>query len=169
MKLNEFESKLATVSDAKLRQMLAAGRASGPEVAVTMILSECNRRGMDGLEEADAHASATDAHASAAPGAPSAYAPQFRVPGSETTAYAQEQAGFAGADAPPRADSLQTGSFAGGDSDASEEMAPLDAPPATAPDWLNEETRSGMSPMVKFLLVLMAFGVVLGLVWKFSR
>ncbi|MEO7424064.1 MAG: hypothetical protein ABI036_02690 [Fibrobacteria bacterium] len=170
MKLNEFESKLATVSDAKLRQMLAAGRASGPEVAVTMILSECNRRGMDGLEEqADAKPSATDALASTAPGVPSAYAPQFRVPGSETTAYAQEQAGFAGADAPPRADSFRTGSFADGDSDASEEMAPLDAPPATAPDWLNEETRSGMSPMVKLLLVLIALGVVLGLVWKFSR
>lgn len=152
MKLNEFESKLATVSDAKLRQMLAAGRASGPEVAVTMILSECNRRGMDGLEAK----------------APPVYAPEFRIPGSETTAYAQEQAGFAGADAPPRTDPRRD-SHASGDSDASEESAALDAPPATAPDWLNEETRTGMPPMVKFLMVLVVLGGILGLVWKFSR
>jgi hypothetical protein len=160
MKLNEFEAKLATVSDAKLRQMLAAARISGPAVAVTLILSECNRRGMDGLEAQ----------------APSAYVPEFRVPGSETSAYAQEQAGYAGADAPPPPDPLRAAapggfhaSAASDGSDGSDEMAAADGPPATAPDWLNEESRTGMPPMVKFLLVLIVLGGVLGLVWKFSR
>lgn len=46
MKLSEFEEKLATVSDGKLRRMLAECRKNGPEVAVRLILAEASRRGV---------------------------------------------------------------------------------------------------------------------------
>ncbi len=146
MKLNEFEEKLATVSDAKLRQMLTTSRATGPDVAVNLILSECKRRGMDGL---DAQASPSEA----------------RVPGSETTAYPQEHAGHAGADAPPRADihppAMEPHPLADSLEDA--------GAPATAPDWLNEESKTGVPVIVKVLLVLVVLGGMLGLAWKFSH
>ena len=144
MKISEFEDKLSTVPDAKLRQMLSASRASGPEVAVKLILNECKRRGMDGLD-----ASAEGAF--------------DRAPGSETAAYPQEAAGYAGADAP--ADSRQPVSREG--ADEGEELDP--GAPATAPKWLNEETRSGMPVAVKVLLVIIALGAILGLAWKFTR
>ncbi|MDB5050154.1 MAG: hypothetical protein JWO30_3225 [Fibrobacteres bacterium] len=140
MKLNEFEEKLGTVSDAKLRQMLTAGRTTGPDVAVKLILAECNRRGMDGLD------------GEAVPGA---YSDEPRVLGSETVAYPQEQAGYAGADAPPAAPD-------------SAEAEAAEAP-ATAPDWLNEETKSGLPVVAKILIVLVVLGAVLGLAWKFSH
>ncbi len=47
MKLTEFEEKLTTVSDQKLRLMLGDCRKKGPEVAVNLILAEGRRRGMD--------------------------------------------------------------------------------------------------------------------------
>lgn len=50
MKLSEFEDKLSTVSDDKLRLMLADTRKRGPEVALKLILAEAGRRGMN-LEE----------------------------------------------------------------------------------------------------------------------
>jgi hypothetical protein len=50
MKLSEFEDKLTTVSDDKLRLMLADTRKRGPEVALNLILAEAGRRGMN-LEE----------------------------------------------------------------------------------------------------------------------
>lgn len=144
MKISEFEDKLSTVPDAKLRQMLSASRASGPEVAVKLILNECKRRGMDGL----------DAPAEGA---------FDRAPGSETTAYPQESAGYAGADAPAdsRKPVSREGAAEGDDLDA--------GAPATAPEWLNEETRSGMPVAVKALLVIVVLGALLGLAWKFSH
>lgn len=146
MKISEFEDKLSTVPDARLRQMLSASRASGPEVAVKLILNECKRRGMDGLD-------------SPAEGA------FDRAPGSETMAYAQESAGYAGADAPPDSHNQV---FHEGASAA--EGVDLDSgAPATAPDWLNEETRSGMPVAVKALLVILALGAILVLAWKFSH
>ncbi|MDQ3000320.1 MAG: hypothetical protein M3Y08_03530 [Fibrobacterota bacterium] len=138
MKLNEFEDKLATVSDAKLRQMLASSRANGPEVAVTLILAECNRRGMDGLEDS---------------GAPEGF------PASATVAYPHENAGHAGADAPA------PGTLADG---IPAEGEPSEAP-ATAPDWLNEETKTGLPMFVKILILLITIGAVLGLAWKLTR
>jgi hypothetical protein len=144
MKISEFEDRLSTVPDAKLRQMLSASRASGPEVAVKLILNECRRRGLDGL------------------GAPAEGAFE-RAPGSETMAYPQEAAGYAGADAP--ADSHKTGS----PRDEAEVDGLDSGAPATAPEWLNEETRSGMPVAVKALLVIIALGAVLGLAWKFSH
>lgn len=50
MKVSEFEEKLTTVSDAKLIQMLSAGRRDGPDIAVKLILSEGHRRGLEGLD-----------------------------------------------------------------------------------------------------------------------
>lgn len=47
MKLSEFQEKLTTVSDAKLRLMLADSQRKGPEVAVKLILAEAERRGVD--------------------------------------------------------------------------------------------------------------------------
>ena len=156
MKLNEFEQKLGTVSDAKLRQMLGASRSTGPDVAVKLILSECNRRGMDDL---DAPAGLSD------PGAP-----ETRAPGSETAGFPREHAGYAGADAPkplhrdaapqlPPAIMAETG-----DPVSLEEADPMGSEaPATAPDWLNEESKSGLPVMVKVLLVLVILGGILGL------
>jgi hypothetical protein len=146
MKISEFEDKLSTVPDAKLRQMLSASRASGPEVAVKLILNECKRRGMDGL----------DAPAEGA---------FDRAPGSETTAYPQEAAGYAGADAPP--DSHKHGSREGALAAEGEDLD--SGAPATAPDWLNEETRSGMPVAVKALLVVVVLAAILGLAWKFTH
>lgn len=144
MKISEFEDKLSTVPDAKLRQMLSASRASGPEVAVKLILNECKRRGMDDLD---------------AP-AESAF---NRASGSETMAYPQEAAGYAGADAPP--DSHKPGSLEGpAEGDGLDSGAP-----ATAPEWLNEETHSGMPVAVKVFLVVIALGAIVGLAWKFTR
>ncbi|HKP95366.1 MAG TPA: hypothetical protein VJ385_06380 [Fibrobacteria bacterium] len=141
MKLNEFEEKLATVSDAKLRQMLASSRANGPEVAVKLILAEGRRRGMDGLEPASPAA----AGLSDAP----------RAPGAETAAYPQEHAGYAGADAPPVPPAEAAG-------DASEA-------PATAPNWLNEETKSGMPVIAKVLILLVGLGAILAVAWKYAH
>jgi hypothetical protein len=143
MKLNEFEERLATVSDAKLRQMLTASRATGPDVAVKLILAECKRRGMDGSDEN------------------TAFSDEPRVHGSETTAYPQEHAGYAGADAPPM---RGTPGAAGPEQDAAASEAP-----ATAPDWLNEERNSGMPIVAKVLILLVILGAILGLAWKFSH
>jgi hypothetical protein len=139
MKLNEFEDKLATVSDAKLRQMLASSRANGPEVAVKLILAECNRRGMDGLDDGED--------------------PAGRHQASATVAYPQEQAGYAGADAPAGG---TTAEGTPAEREASEA-------PATAPDWLNEETKTGLPVVVKVLILLVIIGALLGAAWKFTH
>ena len=146
MKLNEFEERLATVSDAKLLQMLSASRVTGPEVAVKLILNEGKRRGIEGLD---------------AP-AESAF---DRAPGSETSAYRQEMAGYAGADAPAKS---QGEGVSAQDAVSAEGDSASDAP-ATAPDWLNEETKSGLPMAVKILLLLIAVGAILGLAWKFTH
>ena len=143
MKLNEFEERLATVSDAKLRQMLTASRASGPEVAVKLIVSECKRRGLD----------ASDANT-----APLSDEP--RNPGADTIAYPHEHAGYGGADAPPRP--------VDGPLDESGLAAASEAP-ATAPDWLNEERNSGMPIVAKVLILLVVLGAILAAAWKFTH
>ncbi|GEM_PF-4077825 len=148
MKISEFEEKLSTVSDAKLRQMLSASRVSGPDVAVKLILTEGKRRGMDDLEVAAPHSTA----------AANAFE---RAPGSETTAYPQEHAGYAGADAPKEHEASPPSDSAG---PALDENAP-----ATAPDWLSEETKSGVPVPVKVGLVVVIIGAILGLAWKFSH
>lgn len=61
MKVSEFEAKLTTVSDSKLRRMLAESREKGPEVAVNLILAEAGRRGMDTSGTAVEGAPLTDA------------------------------------------------------------------------------------------------------------
>lgn len=53
MKLSEFEEKLTTVSDSKLRRMLADSRKNGPEVAVRLILAEASRRGVSLEDDAE--------------------------------------------------------------------------------------------------------------------
>jgi len=125
MKLSEFEAKLGTVSDDRLRQMLATSRARGPEVAVDLILAEGQRRGLDDFDAPDSQA-------------PSA-----------TSAYPKEGAGAFGSDAPD---------------------APVDASaPALAPEWLTEETKSGMPMALKALLLIAVIGCILALAWKFTR
>jgi hypothetical protein len=125
MKLSEFEAKLGTVSDDRLRQMLATSRARGPEVAVRIILAEGQRRGLDDFD-AESH--------------PSAMA---------TSAYPKEGAGAFGSDAPE---------------------SPVDASaPALAPEWLTEETKSGMPMALKALLFIAVVGCILALAWKFTR
>jgi hypothetical protein len=137
MKLEEFEAKLATVSDAKLRQMLAASRASGPEVAVTLILAEAKRRGMEGLEAEEAKAQ----------------------PGG-----APEHAGYESAEAAASA----AGAEAAG-AEAAPEEAGAEGASQTPPEWLSEETKSGMPVAVKILIVLILLGAILALAWKFTH
>jgi hypothetical protein len=147
MKISEFEEKLATVSDAKLMQMLSASRAGGPDVAVKLILNEGKRRGMNDLEASGENAFAFD-HAH----------------GSATAAYPQEMAGYAGADAPPPAPEAL-----GGPAMGSGDFALDPGAPATAPEWLSEETKPGLPVAVKVLMVLVVLGAILGIAWKFSR
>lgn len=80
MKVSEFEAKLGTVSDAKLRQMLATSRERGPEVAVKLILAEYRKRGMEDAEPAGSPEAPSEAMA--------------------TSAYPKEVAGAFGSDAP---------------------------------------------------------------------
>jgi hypothetical protein len=139
MKLEEFEAKLATVSDAKLRQMLTASRASGPEVAVKMILAEAKRRGMGDLDAA---------------GAPEAGA-------AEHAGYAAEAAGAA--------DAAGAGAAEAGAESVGAAEAGAEGSPQTPPDWLSEETKSGMPIAVKILIVLILLGAILALAWKFTH
>ena len=92
MKVSEFEAKLGTVTDDRLRQMLAFSRAQGPEIAVDLILAEARKRGLDDLESGSAPA--------ADPSAAMA-----------TSAYPKEVAGAFDADAPAplQAASAQSG------------------------------------------------------------
>lgn len=46
MKVSEFEARLSTVTDDKLRAMYADSLAKGPEVAVQLIKAEADRRGL---------------------------------------------------------------------------------------------------------------------------
>lgn len=144
MKVTEFEEKLATVSDSKLRQMLSAGRANGPEIAVKLILAEGKRRGMDDLEALGMLA-------------------ELRAAGSATSAYSHEHSGFGGSDAPP---AFGAGPFAGEDANNAQPGSEVSSTP---PDWLNEETKSGMPVAVKVVLVVVVVGLILGVAWKFSH
>lgn len=139
MKVSEFEARLATVSDAKLRQMLSASRATGPEVAVNLILSEGRKRGM-----ADFGAEAN---------------PEATLPAAvATSAYSREGAGDFGSDAP---------SDVRAESPAPEPASP--EAPALSPKWLAEETKSGLPMPVKVVLVTAVLGALLAAAWKFAR
>jgi len=131
MKVSEFEAKLGTVSDAKLRQMLSTSRERGPEVAVKLILAEYRKRGMEEMEESSASA-------------------QVRSDSMATSAYPKEVAGAFGSDAPAE--------------------APSDASmPALSPEWLSEETKSGMPMALKAILLIAVVGCILAVAWKFTR
>jgi len=131
MKVSEFEAKLGTVSDAKLRQMLSTGREHGPQVAVDLILAEYRRRGIEDMDAAPA-------------------SPEVRSESMATSAYPKEGAGAFGADAPSE--------------------APVDAAmPALSPEWLSEETKSGMPMALKALLLIAVVGAILAVAWKFTR
>lgn len=132
MKVSEFEAKLADLGDNKLRQMLAASRRDGPEIAVTLLLAECRRRGMDGLD-----------------GLESAPEPVAAMESSEAVHASREFS----PEASPQ--------------DPGDEI--MDAPPATAPEWLNEESKTGLSGFAKAALVLIALGGIAGAAWMFTR
>ena len=149
MKVSEFEAKLGTVSDAKLRQLFSASRDQGPEVAVRLILAEARRRGLKGMEGLEAVPDRDEVRTEAAAGAAMA-----------TMAYPREGAGAFGSDAPADAAGPAL----------SEEAAPTDASvPALAPEWLTEETKSGMPLALKAILLLAAIGGVLAVAWKLIR
>lgn len=149
MKIPEFEAKLGTVSDDKLRQMLAASREHGPEVAVKLILAEGRKRGWE-----DGEAQAPDERAM---GNRAAEFPEEAARMAvATSAYPKEVAGAFGADAPePLSPALPDPGDA--------------AAPALSPEWLTEETKRGMPVAVKVLLLIAAVGCVMALAWKFTR
>ena len=138
MKLSEFEEKLTTVSDGKLRRMLADCRKNGPEAAVKLILAEASRRGLVLEDEAEPPLPdylRRSSEASAGPAA--ALAPSF---GSTPAA---EDFPAASLDANP----LQS---AAGDPATEDPEAP-----ATRGAWLAEEQDAGMPAFVKVLLTLL--------------
>jgi hypothetical protein len=139
MKASEFEAKLGTVSDAKLRHMLAASRSQGPEMAVSMILAEARKRGLADLD-VDAPREGIPEWSEAAAGEAGA------ALAGATSHYPKEGAGAFGIDAP--ADS---------------------AAPALAPEWLTEETKSGMPMILKAFLLIAFVGIVLAVAWKYTR
>lgn len=171
MKVSEFEAKLGTVSDAKLRQMLAVSRSQGPELAVSMILAEARRRGMEdqeALSAADRGAERVEAAASES-GMRRAVA---------TSSYPREGAGAYGSDAPADAafgsdpaasapDGIAANAAAGSAANAASLADPT--APALAPEWLTEETKSGMPLALKAFLFLAGVGGALALAWKFTR
>jgi hypothetical protein len=162
MKVSEFEAKLGTVSDAKLRQMLAASRSQGPELAVSMILAEARRRG---LEDAEDHSPADRG-----PRLPESAAGESGLRMAvATSSYPKEGAGAYGSDAPADA-GLGAEPAASGPEGAFASDAPSDpTAPALAPEWLTEETKSGMPVALKALLFLAGVGGALALAWKFAR
>jgi hypothetical protein len=166
MKVSEFEAKLGTVSDAKLLQMLAASRSQGPELAVSLILAETRRRGMEDQE------SPSPAYRGPERLEPAAGESGMRM-AVATSSYPREGAGAFGADAPADA-AFGMEPAAGGPEQAASDPDGTSAPadptaPALAPEWLTEETQSGMPMALKALLFLAGIGGVLALAWKFTR
>jgi hypothetical protein len=163
MKVSEFEAKLGTVSDAKLRQMLAASRSQGPELAVSMILAEARRRGMEDHE--------VDSAADRGPRLPDSAAGESGLRMAvATSSYPKEGAGAFGSDAPAdaSADADHGAEPAAIGADGAAALADPTAP-ALAPEWLTEETKSGMPVALKALLFLAGVGGALALAWKFAR
>ena len=80
-----------------------------------------------------------------------------RSEGMATSAYPKEVAGAFGSDAPAP-------------SPVEPQTAQPDSPaPALAPEWLSEETKSGLPTAVKALLILLVIGGLLAAAWKFSH
>lgn len=134
MKVQEFQEKLTTVSDSKLRRMLAESREKGPEVAMTLLLAEAQRRGLD---------SETEAPPSAGPvrsGVPSEGF--FPDPRSYSTSNQTPTPATLSDSMPP----------AELDGDA----------PAVKGAWLHEEVHQGMPILLKVLLGVVVLGGVAG-------
>jgi hypothetical protein len=144
MKVTEFESRLSTVSDAKLMQMLSASRANGPEVAVEMILAEGRRRGLEDFGKSQDDSSTM----------PAAVA---------TSAYSREGAGAFGADAPASAAAEEVSG-----EPAFTDPLPSESGPAPA-EWLSEETKKGLPVPVKVLLAVVVLGAIAAVAWKFAH
>jgi hypothetical protein len=158
MKVSEFEAKLGTVSDSKLLQMLAISRERGPDVAVSMILAEARKRGLEDGE---------------IPTPPGRYPERMEAAGEElsgmaaaTSSYPREGAGAYGADAP--VDGASGVRLSGARPDGTGALSDS-AAPALAPEWLTEETKSGMPMALKALLLIGFVGGLLALAWKFTR
>lgn len=140
MKLSEFEEKLTTVSDGKLRRMLADCRKNGPEVAVKLILAEASRRGAVLEDEADPPLPDYLRRSPAAsPGPASDFTPSF-PPSLEAAPADRLSEAASAANAPAEAD----------------EAPATDDPeaPAVRGAWLAEEQDAGMPGFVKALLAL---------------
>jgi hypothetical protein len=156
MKLSEFEERLATVSEKKLRLMLAEGRRNGPEVAVNLILAEAARRGVD-LEGGDLSSEPADVPLEGFETSPS------REDGSGGFEDASEDGG--GPDAAEAAVS---------DDEAPRSYEPDGQPdgedgPANKGAWLAEETSGGgMSGMSKALIALIVLAGAAGAVYWFA-
>lgn len=163
MKVSEFEAKLATVSDARLLQMLSASREQGPEVAVKMILAEGRRRGLEnlespaGMEDMDSMGAVETAEnpEDASGIMPAAVA---------TTAYAPEAAGAHGSDSPEAAPAAGSGVETG-----VEAAVPFEEPSPEGKDWLTEESKKGMPMKAKVALAGVVLAALLAVAWKFAH
>lgn len=133
MKLSEFQEKLTTVSDSKLRLMLADSQRKGPEVAVKLILAEAERRGVD-------------LNAVPMPAAPSeaALGPEAGI--------SAESAGSADGVAEDGEGMPASEAHGAGIPDAS---------PAGKGAWLAEEANQGMPMIVKLLITAVILGGIL--------
>jgi hypothetical protein len=145
MKVNEFEAKLATVSDTKLRRMLAESRAKGPEIVVPMLIAEAKRRGLD-----------PDAPAPAAPAVPaqSGVPAEGFFPDNGPKYVPPEERGPSAGMAPETAGlpgEAQPGVPAG-DAEA----------PANAGAWLHEEANQGLPMVAKILIGVAVLGGIAG-------
>lgn len=150
MKLSEFEDRLTTVSEKKLRLMLAEGRRKGPEVAVNLILAEAARRGVD-LEGGPAAPERADVPLEGFDPPPS------HEDGShgfeDAPSEAEERIAMAGG-AAAGGDALSAaGSGSEGESEAESEAVDVGGT-ANRGAWLAEETSGGMSGMAKALIAL---------------
>lgn len=149
MKLSEFEDRLTTVSEKKLRLMLAEGRRKGPEVAVNLILAEAARRGMD-LEGGPASPEPADIPLEGFDPPPSHEdgSHGFEDAPSEAEERIAMAGEAAGRDALSAADSGSEGESEG------EGEAVDEGGTANRGAWLAEETSGGMSGMAKALIAL---------------
>ena len=165
MKLSEFEEKLKTVSDDKVRQMLASSRRDGPEVATKLILAEANRRGLNIVDDSDSPTARSESmEASRATQAHELpIEPEPSKPWEPSVPTSLAEASPADSSANPDRAASPHSALALGDE-------PSDSSSPNPPEWLSEETtKSKVHPLFKVAIYLAVLGAAIGAAFKFLR